>query len=363
MKAAVLTEIGQELELLDLEQDGPGAGEIRVKVEAAGLCMSDWHVMIGDWPAALPLVLGHEAAGVVEEVGPDVTRVAKGDRVIFSFTPNCGHCPSCQSGVPARCNGHRSPVDATPAGRKPLKLNGEAVGQLSRIGTFAEYVVCSEEQAIRVPEAMPFGPAALIGCSVATGVGAVTRHAKVPAGATVAVIGCGGVGLNIVQGARLAGAKTIIAVDLLDAKLEMAKAFGATHTINGATEKVSAAVREIVRGPGVDFAFDALGAQATTEQAISIVGPGGQAVLVGIPAIKVQAGFSPFQLVFGEKKISGCFYGSVRPALDFPVLCDLYMQGKLDLDRLISKEITLDGINAGFADMRSGGVARSVIRF
>lgn len=364
MKAAVLTEVGKDLEILDLDQDGPAKREVRVRVEATGLCMSDWHAMVGDWPSPMPCVLGHEAAGVVEEVGPDVTRVAVGDRVIFSFSTNCGACPNCQKGRPARCSGHDdAPPGALPSGRRPLRLNGEPVGQFARIGTFSEYVVCSEEQTVRIPQEMPAGPAALVGCSVATGVGAVVRHAQVPAGASVAVIGCGGVGLNIIQGARLAGAGVIIAIDLLDSKLEMARAFGATHVINAGSEKVPDAVREIVRGAGVDFSFDALGAQVTAEQALAIAAPGARAVLVGIPALTVKASFSPFQMVFGEKQLSGCFYGSVRPTIDFPMLCDLYMTGKLDLDRLISKTIRMEDINQGFADMKSGGVARSVITF
>ena len=228
MKAAVLTEIGKPFELLALEQEGPKAAEVRVRVDATGICMSDLHIQMGDWPTRPPIVLGHEAAGTIEEVGPGVTNLKPGDRVIFSFLPQCGHCPSCSKGRPVLCTGHADvPGFVQYDGTMRLKLNGEDVAQMGHIGTFAEYVVCPAEQVIKMPDGMPAAPAALVGCSVATGVGAVTRHAKVEPGSDVVIIGCGGVGLNMVQGARLAGAKRIIGVDLLDNKLEMAKSFGA----------------------------------------------------------------------------------------------------------------------------------------
>lgn len=364
MKAALLTAINTPLQIVDLDQEGPKQGEVRVKMKATGVCMSDWHMMNGDWPTKLPLVPGHEAAGIIEEVGPGVTKVKKGDHVIFSFVANCGHCLYCAKGRSVLCIGHRaSPPAVMYDGTPRIRLNGETVYQMSRIGTFAEYVVCSDENVVPIRKDMPWAQAALVGCSVATGVGAVTRHAKVEAGSTVVVIGCGGVGLNIVQGARLAGARRIIAVDLLDNKLEFAKAFGATDCINAKSENVSKRVKEITGGLGADYAFDAIGSQVTATQIVDSIAPGGHAALVGIPALTVTAPISPFMMVFQEKKLTGSFYGSVRPDVDFPILCDLYMEKKLNLDGLISRTYKLADINEGFTQLRAGSVARGVVVF
>ncbi len=364
MRAAVLTEVNKPLQILDLEQEGPKAGEARVKVKAAGVCMSDWHIMNGDWPMPLPMVLGHEAAGIVEEIGAGVGHLKRGDHVIFSFRPNCGFCRYCATGQTVLCIGH----NATPRyvmhdGTHRLKLNGEPVNQMARIGTFSEQVVCPAEQLVPVRKDLPWAYAAIIGCSVATGVGAVIRHAQVPAGASVMVVGCGGVGLNVVQGARLAGAKTIIAVDLLDNKLEYAKSFGATHLVNAKTEDAVKKVRSLTEGLGVDFSFDAIGGEKTALQCVDALAPGGQAVLVGIPAVDVKAPVSPFQIVFSEKKLTGTYYGSIRPRVDFGVLSDLAMDNKLDLNGLISRSYRFEEINEGFQNLVKGNVARGVIQF
>ena len=270
MKAAVLKAINTPLEILDLEQDGPQQGEVRVRMKATGVCMSDWHIMNGDWPSKLPIVPGHEAAGIVEQTGPGVAKVKVGDHVIFSFAPHCGHCVYCSKGRSVLCIGHNdSPPSGMYDGTRRLKLGGEPVSQMARVGTFAEYVVCSEENVVPIRKDMPWAQAALVGCSVATGFGAVVRHAKVEAGATVMVVGCGGVGLNIVQAARLAGARKIIAVDLLDNKLEYAKRFGATDTINAKAEpSVPKAIRAMTAKLGVDYAFDAIGSSTTATQVI-----------------------------------------------------------------------------------------------
>jgi S-(hydroxymethyl)glutathione dehydrogenase/alcohol dehydrogenase len=364
MKAAVLTEINKPLQLLDLEQEGPKTGEVRVKVKATGVCMSDWHMINGDWPTKLPIVLGHEAAGIVAEVGPGVTRLKKDDHVIFSFKVNCGHCAPCTKGRPVLCTGHNdTPGVVMLDGTTRLKLNGEAIHQMARIGTFSEYVICPERAVVPIRKDMPWAPAALVGCSVATGFGAVTRHAKVPAGADVLVIGAGGVGLNIIQAAKVAGARHIIAADLLDNKLGYAKQFGATHTINAKSENVVKSIKALTKGAGVDFAFDAIGSDITATQIVDAVGPGGHAVMVGIPAATAKAPVSPFQMVFMEKQLTGSFYGSVQPSLDFPILCDLYMEKKLNLDDLISRTYRFDEINEGFNQLRTGGVARGVVMF
>lgn len=364
MRAAVLTEVNKPLQILDLEQEGPKAGEVRVKVRAAGVCMSDWHIMNGDWPLPLPMVLGHEAAGEVVEAGPGVGNVKVGDHVIFSFRPHCGHCRYCSNGRSVICVGRNdTPRWGMHDGTSRLRLNGEPVNVMARIGTFSEYVVCPAEQVVAVRKDLPWTHAAIIGCSVATGVGAVIRHAHVEAGASVVVVGCGGVGLNIIQGARLAGALDIIAVDLLDQKLEYAKQFGATHTINGKTENVVKKIRELTGGLGADYAFDAIGTEKTATQVFDAVAPGGHAVLVGIPAFSATAPINIANLVYGEKKLTGSYYGSIQPHLDFGVLADLTLAKKIDLDSLISRTYRFDEINEGFQLMLSGQVARGVILF
>jgi S-(hydroxymethyl)glutathione dehydrogenase / alcohol dehydrogenase len=364
MRAAVLTEINKPLEILDLEQEGPKAGEVRVAVKAAGVCMSDQHIINGDWPLPLPMVLGHEAAGVVVETGAGVDGVRAGDHVIFSFRPNCGRCRYCASGRSVLCIGHNdTPRWRMHDGSARLKLNGEPVNQMARIGTFSEQVVCPAEQVVRIREDLPWSHAAIIGCCVATGIGAVIRHARLPAGSSALVIGCGGVGLNVVQGARLAGAKTIIACDLKDNKLGYAREFGATHSINAAREQVVERVREWTGGLGVDYAFDAIGSEATALQALEAVAPGGHAVLVGIPAFATRAPINPSQMVYGEKHLSGTYYGSVVPTIDFPILADLAIDRQIDLDGLISRTYRFDQINEGFRLMLAGEVARGVILF
>src|SRR5438094_425707 len=285
MKAAVLYKANTGLEVVDVEQQGPKAGEARVKVKAAGVCHSDWHIMNGDWPLPLPMVLGHEAAGVVEEVAPCVTNVKPGDHVIFSFRPHCGRCLYCSIGRSILCDGHNdTPRWVLFDGTHRLKRGGDEIKQMARIGTFAEQVVCPAEQLVPIRKEMPWPQAALLGCCVPTGVGAVTRCAEVEPGASVMIVGCGGVGLNVVQGARLAGAGTIVAVDLLDNKLEFAKQFGATHTVNASKTNAVEFARGLTGGRGVDYAFDAIGGEATTLQILDAIRPGGTAVIVGMAA-------------------------------------------------------------------------------
>jgi S-(hydroxymethyl)glutathione dehydrogenase/alcohol dehydrogenase len=326
--------------------------------------MSDWHIMNGDWPLPLPLVLGHEAAGIVAELGPGVTNVEKGDHVIFSFRPHCGRCSYCSKGRTVLCSGHNdTPRWRMHDGQARLKLNGEPVNQMARIGTFSEQVVCPAEQVVTIRRDLPWTHAAIIGCSVATGVGAVIRHAEVEAGASVLVVGCGGVGLNVVQGAKLAGARTIVGCDLLDNKLAYAREFGATHTVDAKTENALERVRELTGGMGVDYAFDAIGGDVTARLVVDAIAPGGHAVLVGIPAFSVTASISPFQMVYAEKKLTGTYYGSIRPTVDFGVLADLDMDRRIDLDALISRTYRFDEINQGFELLTSGQVARGVIVF
>jgi Zn-dependent alcohol dehydrogenase len=289
--------------------------------------------------------------------------VKPGDHVIFSFRPHCGRCLYCSIGRSILCDGHTSPRWGMLDGTYRLKRDGQDIHQMARIGTFSEKVVCPAEMLVPIRKEMPWPQAALMGCCVPTGVGAVTRCAEVEAGASVLVIGCGGVGLNVVQGARLAGASIILAADLLDSKLQYAKEFGATHTINAKAENVVDRARELTRGRGVDYAFDAIGGEATTLQIVDAIRPGGLAVIVGMAALNVRAPITPYNMALQEKTIKGTMYGSVRPDIDFPKLVDLYLDGRLKIDELVSRTYTLDQINEGFTALRSGQVARGVVVF
>ena len=363
MKAAILYEPNQPLQILDVQQEGPKAGEARVRVMASGICHSDWHIMNGDWPLPLPMVLGHEAAGIVEEVGAGVTSVKPGDHIIFSFRAHCGRCLYCSTGRSILCDGHQSVRWVMLDGTCRLKRGSQDIFQMARIGTFSERVVCPAEMLVPIRKEMPWAQAALMGCCVPTGVGAVTHCARVEAGSSVLVIGCGGVGLNVVQGARLAGAGKIIACDLLENKLAFAREFGATHTLDASKEKVVERVRELTGGRGADYAFDAIGGEATTLQIVEGVRPGGTAVIVGMAALNVRAPITPYNMALQEKTIKGTMYGSVRPNIDFPRLVDLYLDGRLKIDQLISRTYKLDEINEGFKALRSGQVARGVVVF
>jgi Zn-dependent alcohol dehydrogenase len=309
------------------------------------------------------MVLGHEAAGVVEEVGAGVTHVKPGDHVIFSFRPHCGRCLFCSLGRSILCDGHQTPRWVLLDGSTRLSRDGQPINQMTRIGTFAERVVSPAEQLVPIQKAMPWPQAALLGCCVPTGVGAVARAARVEAGAAVLVIGCGGVGLNVVQGARLAGARMIIACDLVDRKLEFARDFGATHTVNARQENVVDRVRALTGGRGADYAFDAIGGEQTTLQIVDAIRNGGTAVIVGMAAMAVRAPLTPYTMALQEKTLKGTLYGSVRPDVDFPQLVELYLQGRLELDRLVSRTYPLADINDGFARMLAGEVARGVVVF
>ena len=364
MRAAVLFKPNEPLQVVEVELDPPKAGEARVRMKAAGVCQSDWHVINGDWPTPLPVVPGHEAAGIVEEVGAGVTEVKVGDHVIFSFRPHCGQCRFCSQGRTVLCIGRNGSPGATLYdGTLRLKHKGQGLHQMARIGTFSEQVVVPAEMLVPMRKDMPWAQAALVGCCVSTGVGAVTRHAKIEAGSTVLVIGCGGVGLNAVQGALLSGARTIIAADLLDNKLAMAKKFGATHTVNTSAGDPVKTIKELTGGFGVDYAFDAVNVEKTQALALDATCVGGRMVGVGVPHPGVRASYSPFMMVFTEKTISATFYGSVRPNLDFPIFVDHYMGGRLNLDGLISRTYKLDEINEGFRAMMGGEVARGVVVF
>ena len=362
--AAVLREPGKPLTIESLDLDAPQAGEVLVEVKAAGVCHSDLHPARGDWPVPVPMVLGHEGAGVVRAVGPGVTRVAAGEVVVFCWAPPCGACPSCRSGHAVLCDR----LDKTtykhrlPSKESRLHSGGGPVAPFLGTACFAGYAVIAEEGAIKVPAGIPFDVLATLGCAVVTGVGAVMNAAKVPAGASVAVIGAGGVGLNVVQGAALAGSAKVIAVDRQDAPLEHARAFGATDVLR-APEKTADAVRALTDGRGADFVFDTVGTPATIVDAVASARKGGTVVVTGLSRMDSIAPLPAFPFVMQEKRLVGSVYGSGNPALDIPRLAELYLAGKLKLRELVTRTYPLAGINDAFDALDRAAGARGVITF
>jgi S-(hydroxymethyl)glutathione dehydrogenase/alcohol dehydrogenase len=359
MRAAVLRQAPGWLELSDIEVDRPGPHEVLVRTAAAGLCHSDLHFIEGKYPARTPLVAGHESAGVVEAVGSEVSYVQPGDHVITCLSVFCGQCEHCLSGRPNLC---QSPETRRgPEAPPRLSDRGAPVAQLANLGSFAEQMLVHEHALVKVRPDMPLDRAALIGCGVTTGLGAVFRTADVEPGATVAVIGCGGIGLNCIQGAHLAGAVRIIAIDTLEHKLQLARTFGATDTVNAASADPVAAVVELTSG-GVDHAFEAIGLKLAAEQAFNMLRRGGTATVIGMipPGHNVEL---PGNAFLAEKRIQGCSMGSNRFRVDMPRYVELYLQGRLKLDELVSARIGLGEVNDGFRAMQRGEVARSVIVF
>lgn len=360
MKAAVLHAANQPLTIEQIDIRKPARGEVLVRTVASGVCHSDLHFVDGLWPTPFPVVLGHEAAGVVEEVGEGVTYVKAGDPVVLSFAPFCGTCRDCVSGRPHLCT---NPAARFPAGRAApprLTWNGQMVNQFANMGSFAEYMIVPESGVVKAPEGMPLDKAALVGCSVMTGIGAVLNTAQVPEGDTMVVIGTGGVGLNVIQGGVLAAASKIIAVDVLDNKLEYAKTMGATHTINATKDDPVKAVQDLTGGFGADFAFEAIGNVKAARQAFDMVRRGGTAVIVGMMPWGSEISL-PGPAFLGEKKCIGSFYGSTRFRVDMPRLCEWYMQGRIKLDELVTRRYDLSQINEAFDAMKKGEVARSIM--
>ncbi len=361
--AAVLHDVHKPYSIESVELDPPKRGEVLIRVGAAGVCRSDLHFQKGEATIALPAVLGHEGAGTVHGVGEGVTMVKPGDRVILSFVPNCGHCHSCESGRPHLCDEHaRTTGKLFDSTSRLHTLGGQDCAHMGKVACFAEYAVVPEMGCIPAPAALDFPQLALIGCSVTTGVGAAVFNARVQPGARVAVIGCGGVGLNILQGARLAGATTIVAVDVKDAALTFAKAFGATHTVNPRTENAVAQVQALTGG-GADFAFEAYGSGATTRMAVDMLGKRGTAVIVGIAPNGDTAAIEPVVLTRGEKTITGSYYGSAHPRQDMPRIADWATRGLIDVASLVTRRYPLAEINRAYEDIDTDGVGRGVITF
>ncbi|MBJ7598974.1 MAG: Zn-dependent alcohol dehydrogenase [Candidatus Nephthysia bennettiae] len=363
-RAAVLYEAGQPLRVEEVDLAPPQTREVRVRVVAAGVCHSDYHYMKGDLATRLPAVLGHEGAGVVEEVGAGVTTVAPGDHVVLLWRSGCGHCAYCATGRPALC-AHGAALRNTGRlldGTTRLSRDGREISHFLGVSCFAEAAVCPEQSVLKIDGDIPLEIAALAGCSVMTGVGAATNSARVEPGSSVLVIGAGGVGLCAIMGAQLCGAARVVAADLNPSKLRMAHEFGASDLIDASSEDVVKAVRELTGG-GVDFAFEAIGRPETVTQALRALRAGGVAVAIGVAPPAARAEISPFDLVLQEKTLKGSIYGSTRPHADFPRLFELYRRGRLPLDRLLSRRYRLEEVNEAYDAMLTGEVARSVITF
>jgi S-(hydroxymethyl)glutathione dehydrogenase / alcohol dehydrogenase len=348
------------VETLDLAP--PRAGEVLVRVAAAGVCHSDWHLMTGATQHPVPLVPGHEGAGVVAEVGPGVTRVRPGDHVVLNWAPNCGTCFYCIDDKPNLCAAYLGPLwnGTMMDGTTRLSRGGQTVYHWSTLSCFAEHAVVPQESCVPVRPEVPLPVAALIGCAVTTGVGAVLNTAGVRPGSSVAVFGVGGVGLSIILGAQLVGAGTVIAVDRDEARCQAARSFGATDTLLAGPD-TNAAIRRLTGGRGADYVFEAVGIPALQEQCLDAVRPGGTLVLVGITPMGSSTNLPGALLTRQEKTVMGTYYGSANTHRDFPLYADLYLRGKLALDRLVSRTYPLEQINEAFADMVSGGTARGVI--
>jgi S-(hydroxymethyl)glutathione dehydrogenase/alcohol dehydrogenase len=361
MRAAVLEKVGAPLTIEELELDDPQAGEVLVRLVASGVCHSDLHNQQGVHPPPTPVVLGHEGAGVVERVGAGVDHVRPGDHVVLTWLPYCGRCRWCATGRPARCTGMAWIEDGTmPDGTiRMRRADGTPVKHYTT-SSFAERTVVPGQTAIPVDADLDLTHLALIGCAVMTGVGAVLNTARVAAADTVAVVGCGGVGLNVVQGAAIAGASRIVAVDRDAAKLALATELGATDTVKVADgEDPAAAVREL-SGGGVDHSFEAVGRPDTIELAMAVTGIGGQAVLVGMAPPGAHVPLEPLQLTLGERAVRGSWYGSTRPFRDVPLLIELFRSGRLQLEPLVTR-CSLDQVNEALAAMETASPARSVI--
>ena len=363
-KAAVLNAVGKPLEIEELEMQSLQAGDVLVRVRASGLCHTDLEVIQGSLAYPMPIVLGHEGAGVVEEVGAGVTRVRPGDHVLLSWNPHCGHCFYCDRDLPILCELFRQhqPHGHLLDGTSRMRRNGEEVHHYSVTSTHAEYTVVPESGAVPIAREIPFDRACIIGCGVMTGVGGVIRKAEVEPGSSVAVIGCGAVGLNALQGARLAGASTIIAVDLGEKKLARARNFGATHCVDAGAGDAVGAVLQLTHGRGADYVLESAGNAQVFRTAVEMTRPGGSVIWLGKVNADSEVSFRWGSLM-GERQMVRSSYGNARPMRDFPWLVDEYLKGRLKLDELITRRIRLDEINDGFDMLARGEGIRTVIVF
>lgn len=359
MKAAIFRTVHQPLTIEDVDISAPGPHEVAVRTAAAGVCHSDVHFQQGLYPCPVPTILGHESAGVVEAVGSAVRYVKPGDHVITCLSVFCGHCNYCTTGRPHLCSRVETQRSATEPPR--LSQRGEVVHQFANLSSYAEQMLVHEHAVVKIREDMPLDRAALIGCGVTTGMGAVFNTAKVPPGSTVAVIGCGGVGLSAVQGAAITGAGRIIAIDTRPAKLKLAEICGATDLVDASQSDPVQKVKDLTGG-GVEYSFEAIGLKATAEQAFNMLAKGGTATVMGMIPVgtKIELHGPDF---LQERRIQGSSMGSNRFRVDMPRYVDMYIAGKLKLDEMITREMTLDQINDAFEALLEGNVVRQVIRF
>jgi S-(hydroxymethyl)glutathione dehydrogenase/alcohol dehydrogenase len=362
IRAAVVREQGQPLTIETLDLAPPGAGEVLVEIRAAGVCHSDLHATSGDWPMKTPLVPGHEGAGVVRELGDGVTRVRRGDHVVLCWAPSCRQCPPCQEGAPLLCDRLEKTTfrNKLPWGGTRLTVRGEEVAPFLGTACFATHTVVPEEALVAVPAGVPFTALGAVGCAVVTGVGAVTNAARLPKGAIVAVIGAGGVGVNVIQGAVMAGASRIIAVDREAAPLAIAQQFGATHMVKP-IGKTADAVKELTDGRGAEFVFDTVGSPATLTDAILSARKGGTVVITGLSRIDAQGSLRLYPFVMHEKRLMGSVYGSADPLRDIERLVTLHQAGGLKLDELTTRNYRLDEVNEALAALGRGEGGRGVI--
>lgn len=364
IQAALLLGAHQPFIVEELTLDDPHDGEVLVKIAASGVCHSDYHMVTGATQHPMPVVPGHEGAGVVYAVGNGVTRVKVGDHVTLNWAPDCGHCFYCLRGKPNLCETYVGPIwaGAMLDGTTRLRWKDQTVYHFSGLASFAEYAVVPQESCIPIRKDVPLEVAALVGCAVATGVGAAMYTAEVKPGESVVVFGCGGVGLNILQGAWLCGAEKIIAVDTNPAKMEIARQFGATHTVLADQNPIEF-IKELTGGRGAEHAFEAVGVPAIQEQALQAIRPGGTLTLAGLSAMGSGTNLPGAIITRQEKVIKGSYYGTVNASRDFPLMLDLYMAGKLKLDELITQRYPLNEINQAYQAMLSGSVARGVVVF
>jgi S-(hydroxymethyl)glutathione dehydrogenase/alcohol dehydrogenase len=360
MKALVSLE-NDKCTVEDIVLDAPKAGELKIKMGATGVCRSDLSVISGGLPLPKPIVLGHEGAGIVDEIGEGVTGFEKGDHVVLSFQPACGHCFYCDRQEPQFCNiGAPNGLMLDGTTRTHLK-DGTDLGVMQFLGCMAEEAVVPAISAQKIDKSIPLDKAALVGCGVMTGVGAAINTAKVTPGSTVVVFGTGGIGLSIIQGAKIAGARQIIAVDVADNKLEMAKAFGATHTVNGSDGMAVLKCKELTAGHGPDFSFEAVGIPQLMSDAYNAIRRGGTATIVGVGKLTDNVPMNALLLSMDGKTLKGSFYGDANFHADFPMLLDLYQAGQLNLDDMVTATYSIDDAPQAFEDMEAGKNARGVI--
>jgi S-(hydroxymethyl)glutathione dehydrogenase/alcohol dehydrogenase len=365
MKAAVCHERNQPVRIEDVTLDPPRRDEVRVRMVATGVCHSDLSVVQGIIPMKLPCVLGHEGAGVVEEVGEGVAHLAPGDKVVLAWVTPCGRCFHCLRSEPHLCEVGES-INRTsrmPDGSTRLRLGGVELNAFSALGALAEEAVVPAGAAVKLPPDAPLDRCALLGCAVTTGVGAVFRTARVTPGSRVAVFGAGGVGLNVVQGAAIAGAERIVVVDPRPARLVAARSFGATDVVDASREDATARVRELTAGRGADYVFEAVGRKETIEQAVAATRRGGTCVVIGVGSPKETVALNVFGLPYFERRIVGSWYGSANVHVDVPMLLGLYRAGKLKLDELVTRTYGLAEVDRAFADLAAGNNSRGLVTF